>query len=119
PTLWRQEEGAACASKALEGTENVRLALNSRALSFGAAILVGALFAACGSGGTDEGTATPGGSGKGAATATAPAGLTATIGKDDKADLTGAGATFPAPIYQAWFQDYNKVAGGVKVNYQA
>ena len=44
---------------------------------------------------------------------------TAAIGKDDKADLTGAGATFPAPLYRAWFQDYSKIAPGVKTNYQA
>jgi phosphate transport system substrate-binding protein len=32
--------------------------------------------------------------------------------------LTGAGATFPAPIYQKWFQDYQSV-GNVQINYQA
>jgi len=45
--------------------------------------------------------------------------IPANVGKDDKAQLTGAGATFPAPVYQAWFDDYNKsVAKGVQVNYQ-
>jgi phosphate transport system substrate-binding protein len=33
--------------------------------------------------------------------------------------LTGAGATFPAPIYQQWFTDFRKVESGAKVNYQA
>jgi phosphate transport system substrate-binding protein len=32
--------------------------------------------------------------------------------------LTGAGATFPAPLYTKWFDEYNKLTG-VKVNYQA
>jgi phosphate transport system substrate-binding protein len=32
--------------------------------------------------------------------------------------LTGAGATFPAPIYQKWFADYQSV-GKVQINYQA
>src|SRR5208282_1849322 len=32
--------------------------------------------------------------------------------------LTGAGASFPAPIYQAWAYDYNK-ATGIKLNYQS
>lgn len=32
--------------------------------------------------------------------------------------LTGAGATFPAPIYTKWFDAYNKQTG-VQVNYQA
>jgi phosphate transport system substrate-binding protein len=32
--------------------------------------------------------------------------------------LNGAGATFPAPIYQRWFADYAKVSGN-RVNYQS
>jgi phosphate transport system substrate-binding protein len=34
------------------------------------------------------------------------------------ADLTGAGATFPYPIYSKWFADY-AAATGVKINYQS
>jgi phosphate transport system substrate-binding protein len=33
-------------------------------------------------------------------------------------DVTGAGATFPAPLYAKWAADYNK-ATGVKINYQS
>ena len=33
-------------------------------------------------------------------------------------DLTGAGATFPAPLYTKWFSDY-ATKTGVKINYQA
>ena len=33
-------------------------------------------------------------------------------------EITGAGATFPAPIYAKWASDYNK-ATGIKVNYQS
>jgi phosphate transport system substrate-binding protein len=33
-------------------------------------------------------------------------------------EITGAGATFPAPIYAKWASDYHK-ATGVKVNYQS
>ncbi|AGU49551.1 phosphate ABC transporter, phosphate-binding protein PstS [Variovorax paradoxus B4] len=33
-------------------------------------------------------------------------------------DVTGAGATFPAPLYAKWAGDYNK-ATGVKINYQS
>jgi phosphate transport system substrate-binding protein len=32
--------------------------------------------------------------------------------------LTGAGATFPAPIYQKWFNNYQSI-GNVQINYQA
>ncbi|MGD8321502.1 MAG: phosphate ABC transporter substrate-binding protein PstS [Gemmatimonadota bacterium] len=34
------------------------------------------------------------------------------------ADLTGAGATFPNPIYSKWFYDYAQKTG-VKINYQS
>jgi phosphate transport system substrate-binding protein len=33
-------------------------------------------------------------------------------------EVTGAGASFPAPVYAKWASDYNK-ATGVKVNYQS
>ena len=33
-------------------------------------------------------------------------------------DVTGAGASFPAPLYARWAADYNK-ATGVKINYQS
>lgn len=44
--------------------------------------------------------------------------IPANVGKDDSANLTGAGATFPQVIYTAWFDDYTKVAKNVQVNYQ-
>src|SRR5574337_2199500 len=33
-------------------------------------------------------------------------------------EATGAGASFPAPLYAKWAADYNK-ATGVKINYQS
>src|SRR3954463_13235588 len=33
-------------------------------------------------------------------------------------DMTGAGATFPAPIYAKWADAYNK-ASGARLNYQS
>jgi phosphate transport system substrate-binding protein len=33
--------------------------------------------------------------------------------------LTGAGATFPDPIYEQWFQDFQSVESGAQINYQA
>jgi phosphate transport system substrate-binding protein len=56
------------------------------------------LLAACG-GGDDKGAS--GGSGGGGGV-----------------DLTGAGATFPNPLYQKWFSDYAGTKG-VKINYQS
>jgi phosphate transport system substrate-binding protein len=32
--------------------------------------------------------------------------------------ITGAGATFPAPIYQKWFSEYQSVDKNVQINYQ-
>jgi len=33
--------------------------------------------------------------------------------------LTGAGATFPDPIYEQWFKDFHSVESGAQINYQA
>lgn len=33
--------------------------------------------------------------------------------------INAAGATFPAPIYQKWFQDYHKAHPDVQINYQS
>jgi phosphate transport system substrate-binding protein len=66
-------------------------------------LALAAFLAACGGGGGDaKGAAndSTGGAAGGAVT------------------LTGAGATFPAPIYSKWFSDYGQ-AHGVKVNYQS
>ncbi|MBW8869106.1 MAG: extracellular solute-binding protein, partial [Acidobacteria bacterium] len=32
--------------------------------------------------------------------------------------ITGSGATFPAPVYQKWFSEYNKLHSDVQINYQ-
>ena len=34
------------------------------------------------------------------------------------AQINGAGATFPNPIYSKWFAEYNKLHPGVRINYQ-
>ena len=36
-----------------------------------------------------------------------------------KAQITGAGATFPYPIYSKWFAEYNKMHPDVEINYQS
>src|ERR1700742_5185761 len=33
--------------------------------------------------------------------------------------LTGAGATFPNPIYSKWFSEYSAAHSGVQINYQS
>lgn len=44
--------------------------------------------------------------------------MAATVGAVGAQDITGAGATFPAPLYAKWADAYNK-ATGQKVNYQS
>jgi phosphate transport system substrate-binding protein len=60
------------------------------------------LFAACGDGSKKNAAGTP-------------AAQTATT---SGSDLTGAGATFPYPLYSKWFSDY-ATKTGVKINYQS
>ena len=73
------------------------------AASSALALTLAALLTACGGGsGTQQTTA-----GGDAATA-----------KTSGANLTGAGATFPYPIYSKWFSDY-ATKTGVKINYQS
>ncbi len=33
--------------------------------------------------------------------------------------INAAGATFPAPIYQKWFEEFHKVHGDIQINYQS
>lgn len=81
------------------------------ALALGTAVIA-AIAVACGASKPAEQPSTT--------SAPAVGGIAANIGKDDQGNITGAGATFPAPLYQAWFADYNQtVARGVRINYQS
>ena len=52
------------------------------------------------------------------AVALSAAALFAGVASAQSVDLTGAGATFPYPIYSKWFNDYAERTG-VKINYQS
>ncbi len=52
-----------------------------------------------------------------AAALTAVAAVLAIAADKQPIQMTGAGATFPAPIYQKWFNDYQSI-GNVQINYQ-
>jgi phosphate transport system substrate-binding protein len=41
------------------------------------------------------------------------------VKKDGAISLTGAGATFPYPLYSKWISEYNKLNPEVKINYQS
>jgi phosphate transport system substrate-binding protein len=80
------------------------------------------ILAACGTGPPADGTPAPT-----RVVATRPPGsppapidIPSNVGKDDRAQLTGAGATFPALLYTRWFSDYKDgIATGVEINYQS
>ena len=72
----------------------------------GAAVLVAVVGAGCGNSGDTNSTS----SASPAATGGTPV---ATTG-----NLNGAGATFPAPLYQRWFQEFG-AKNGTQINYQA
>lgn len=69
------------------------------------ALALAAVVTACNGGTGDQKAGTAGGDAAGSATTSG-------------ADLTGAGATFPYPIYSKWFSDY-ATKSGVKINYQS
>jgi phosphate transport system substrate-binding protein len=51
--------------------------------------------------------------------ATALAAAIARPGAAQSAQINGAGATFPYPIYSKWFSEYNKIHPEVQINYQS
>jgi phosphate transport system substrate-binding protein len=58
----------------------------------------------------------------GSDTTSNPAGETAGEGSSSggkSVSLTGAGASFPAPLYQRWFSEYNKQNPNIQVTYQS
>src|SRR5712671_2781143 len=71
-------------------------------LRYIALVLAAALAIACGGGTTQPVTANNGGGTAAAA-----------------AQINGAGATFPNPLYSKWFAEYNKLHPDVRINYQS
>ena len=90
----------------------MKLMTSSWQMAFCGAALATIALAGCGGGSsTDKGTATTDG------------GNTMSTGTTDNAStrglkLTGAGATFPYPIYSKWFDSYNQKTG-TQINYQS
>lgn len=46
-------------------------------------------------------------------------GLAAAVWADNVLSITGAGATFPNPIYSKWFDEYHKKDANIQINYQS
>jgi phosphate transport system substrate-binding protein len=88
--------------------------IHSTRLRGGGIALAALLFAAaCGSGATATPTTAPGGSSNPGASATPTAPPAGSL------QISGAGATFPFPLYSKWFYDYAFVNPAVKFNYQS
>jgi len=86
---------------------------------FAGLLAISALVAACG-GAPVSTSPTPTSATTGSPAASAdPCGIPVTQKCSSEAQsLTGAGATFPGPIYTKWVDEYNKLTG-VQINYQA
>ena len=88
------------------------------------AMAIALSLAACGGGSTTS-SSTPGPGGDTATTpGAAPVAATGTAAPSKLAlasdvAITAAGASFPAPLYQRWFQDFNKINPKVQINYQS
>jgi phosphate transport system substrate-binding protein len=70
---------------------------------------------ACGEQKTPDNTATTGAS----SNPTATSASTGKLALAQNLSITGAGATFPAPLYQRWFSDLNKQSPKLQINYQS
>lgn len=75
-------------------------------------------LAACGGGQQAANSPAAGGDSASPGAAGTTPGATQLALKGD-VQLVGAGASFPAPLYQRWFQDFNKVQPKVQINYQS
>ena len=96
--------------------------INSNRLTTAISAMAIALsLAACGStttGGTTTGGDTAATPGATPVAATGTAENTKLALASDVA-ITAAGTSFPAPLYQRWFQDFNKINPKVQINYQS
>lgn len=74
-------------------------------------------LAACGGQQGSDNASTPNGSSGTATDATASSPAKLDLGGN--VSLTGAGASFPAPLYASWFTDLNKKYPNLQINYQS
>jgi phosphate transport system substrate-binding protein len=79
------------------------------------ALTIGLAMSACTPKSPDVATPPSGGT----ATTPAASGSPAASSGGNSSSLSGAGASFPAPLYQRWFADYNKANPGTQISYQS
>ncbi len=97
--------------------------INSNQLTTAISAMAIALsLAACGGGSVTPGSdtaATPGATPGATPVATTGSAAPSKLALASDVALTAAGASFPAPLYQRWFQDFNKINPKVQINYQS
>lgn len=84
-----------------------------RTIGVGIALTMGVTISACTPKSPDVATPPTGGTG------TTPTASSPASGGGASSSLSGAGASFPAPLYQRWFADYNKANPGTQISYQS
>jgi phosphate transport system substrate-binding protein len=84
-----------------------------RTLGVSIALTMGMTISACTPKSPDVATPPTGGTG------TTPTASSPASGGGASSSLSGAGASFPAPLYQRWFADYNKANPGTQISYQS
>ncbi|MDF0551951.1 phosphate ABC transporter substrate-binding protein PstS [Kamptonema sp. UHCC 0994] len=82
------------------------------------ALALTASLAACGGGSTNN-AATDNASPSASPVATSTNAANTKLALATDVGLTGAGASFPAPLYQRWFQDFNTANPKLQINYQS
>ena len=90
------------------------------------ALLATITLGACSGGGASTAPSTAAGTAQttattssGAPASVAPGAATAPVPPSANITLTGAGATFPAPLYASWFQTYNGKYPNIQIDYTA
>jgi phosphate transport system substrate-binding protein len=89
------------------------LSRSRRTLGIGIALTMGITISSCTPKSPDVATPPTGGTG------TTPTTSSPASGGGASSSLSGAGASFPAPLYQRWFADYNKANPGTQISYQS
>lgn len=100
----------------------INLINSNRLTTVISAMAIALSLAACGGGSTTSSSPSPGDTA--ASPGASPVAATGTAAPSKLAlasdvAITAAGASFPAPLYQRWFQDFNKINPKVQINYQS
>ena len=88
------------------------------ALAFASVIAIGACSSPGATSSPSTSAAAPSGT-SGASTAPGASEMTAPQPATGNLTLQGAGATFPTPLYQVWFEKYNEAYPNIQIDYQS